>query len=175
MYASNEELLRESECRWPDCVEPAGHAGPHSKGALVPEPTPNWKKYLKPEEREWVEAAEKTNEIVGKLTMKPRGMTGPDIAIALARSLAASRALVEAKNEALRHCRNVHRLAADIIAPAYRGTNNALDEAVGEADAALARTEADISMDEETARIYKEGLIAMHDERHPDGGGLHGG
>ncbi|KKM05376.1 hypothetical protein LCGC14_1754820 [marine sediment metagenome] len=92
-----------------------------------------------------------------------------------ARSLAASRALVEAKNEALRHCRNVHRLAADIIAPAYRGTNNALDEAVGEADAALARTEADISMDEETARIYKEGLIAMHDERHPDGGGLHGG
>ena len=70
-----------------------------------------------------------------------------------ARSLAASRALVEAKNEALRHCRNVHRLAADIIAPAYRGTNNALDEAVGEADAALARTEADFMEAEERQTV----------------------
>jgi len=30
MYASNEELLREGECDAPNCIEDAGHPGPHS-------------------------------------------------------------------------------------------------------------------------------------------------
>ena len=83
------------------------------------------------------------------------------------RSLAASRALVEAKDKALEEA---EALGVDHAHGGVCETCN--DWASRLADitgAALARTEADFSMDEETARIYKEGLIAKHDERHPDG------
>ena len=54
----------------------------------------DWQDKLTEKEQRWVEVAKKTNEIVGM--MKPSsGETSPDLVLSLARSLAASRALVE--------------------------------------------------------------------------------
>ncbi len=107
MYASNEELLRESECRWPDCVEPAGHAGPHSKGALVPESTLNWQDKLKPEE---LKALKIHDSMPGSVHACPAWIL---------RSLAASRALAEARTKVMGPLRPVIANAAEYYTDDY--------------------------------------------------------